>query len=118
MPSRARYGITRSCNIRSPLAQVLNENRPASLPRARPPTWQAATKPLQQSCEDSAIRLVAREVRSAAGLLRRVQRLLDRGDHLALHGKRPARNARAGRGGMAAAAELRGDFVDVHLLAF
>src|SRR5665213_3090809 len=46
------------------------------------------------------------------------QRLLDRGDDLALNRKRRAGNARARRRQVAAAAELRRDFVHVHIGIF
>ncbi len=52
------------------------------------------------------------------GLFRVLQRPFHRSNHLALHGKRFARNARARCCRMAAAAELRGDFVHIDLVAF
>ena len=51
-------------------------------------------------------------------LFHRFERAFDRGNHLALDGKRLARNPRARRRRMAAAAKLRGDFIHVHLAAF
>src|SRR5882724_10024326 len=51
-------------------------------------------------------------------LFRVVQRLLYGGNHFALNRKRFAGNSRARRSRMSAAAELRGDFVHVHLVAF
>src|ERR1700720_2924540 len=51
-------------------------------------------------------------------LFRVAQRLFHGGNHFALNRKRFAWNSCARRRRMSAAAELRGDFVDVHLVAF
>src|ERR1039458_2752862 len=52
-----------------------------------------------------------------AALVGRVERLFDCGNDFALHRKGLARDPRSSRGGVAAPTELRGDGIDVHLLA-
>src|SRR4051812_23693951 len=51
-----------------------------------------------------------------AGLLRRVERFLDSGEDLALHGEWFAGDACAGGGSVTAPAEFGGDFVYVHVV--
>jgi len=50
--------------------------------------------------------------------MRGVDRFFDGRDDFALNGHGPARDARASRGGVTAAAKLRRDFIHVHFLAF
>ena len=66
----------------------------------------------------SLVFLLCSEINFVSKLSCGIQSALDGGNHLALHRKRLARNARARRRRMAATAKLRGDFVHVHLVIF
>src|SRR5436190_12321017 len=89
MPKRRRMMSTTSCEV-----------GPAGLSMRRAPS----------SAENSCMK--------SENLFRAVECLLDGGDHLALYGKRLARNTRASRGAVSTTAEESGYFVYIDLLVF